>query len=125
MRDGEVSKAQLDRAKDILSLVGLAGAMTKRPSELSGGMQQRVAIARALVLHPPLVLADEPTGNLDTASSDEVFSLMRKMRSELNTAFIIVTHDSRLAVCCDRIIELTDGKIEKDGPGPSTPVLQP
>ncbi len=88
-------------------------------------MQQRVAIAPALVLHPPLVLADEPTGNLDTASSDKVFSLMRKMRSELNTAFIIVTHDSRLAVRCDRIIELIDGEIEKDGPGPSTPVLQP
>lgn len=117
MRDGEVSRVQLDRAKEILALVGLADAMNKRPSELSGGMQQRVAIARALVLHPPLVLADEPTGNLDTASSDEVFSLMRRMRSELNTAFIIVTHDSRLAARCDRTIELIDGRIENDGPG--------
>jgi lipoprotein-releasing system ATP-binding protein len=124
MRDGEVTKAQLDRAKEILSLVGLESAMTKRPSELSGGMQQRVAIARALVLHPPLVLADEPTGNLDTASSDEVFALMRTMRSELNTAFIVVTHDSRLAARCDRIIELIDGKIESDGPGRPAPILK-
>jgi lipoprotein-releasing system ATP-binding protein len=121
MREGEVSKIQLDRAKEILALVGLAQAMEKRPSELSGGMQQRVAIARALVLHPPLVLADEPTGNLDTASSDEVFSLMRKMRAELNTAFIVVTHDPRLAARCDRTIELVDGKIEKDGPNMSPP----
>jgi lipoprotein-releasing system ATP-binding protein len=116
MRDGKISKTQLERAKEILSLVGLSDAMTKRPSELSGGMQQRVAIARALVLRPPLVLADEPTGNLDTVSSDEVFSLMRKMRAELDTAFIVVTHDSRLAARCDRIIELIDGKIEADGP---------
>jgi lipoprotein-releasing system ATP-binding protein len=116
MRDGEISKTQLERAMEILSLVGLSDAMTKRPSELSGGMQQRVAIARALVLRPPLVLADEPTGNLDTVSSDEVFSLMRKMRAELDTAFIVVTHDPRLAARCDRIIELIDGKIEADGP---------
>jgi lipoprotein-releasing system ATP-binding protein len=121
MRDGEISKTQLERAKEILSLVGLSDAMAKRPSELSGGMQQRVAIARALVLRPPLVLADEPTGNLDTVSSDEVFALMRKMRAELDTAFIVVTHDSRLAARCDRIIELIDGKIEADGP--NRPVL--
>jgi lipoprotein-releasing system ATP-binding protein len=114
MRDGEVSKVQLERAKEILARVGLAQAMNKRPSELSGGMQQRVAIARALVLHPPLVLADEPTGNLDTASSDDVFSLMRTMRAELNTAFIVVTHDPRLAARCDRTIELIDGRIEQD-----------
>jgi lipoprotein-releasing system ATP-binding protein len=94
--------------------VGLENAMTKRPGELSGGMQQRVAIARALVLNPPLVLADEPTGNLDTASSDEVFTLLRSMHAELNISFIIVTHDPRLAARCDRIIELVDGRIARD-----------
>ena len=89
-------------------------AMHKRPGELSGGMQQRVAIARALVLEPPLVLADEPTGNLDRAASDEVFALLRDMHDKLDTSFIVVTHDPRLAARCDRVIELVDGRIERD-----------
>jgi lipoprotein-releasing system ATP-binding protein len=96
--------------------VGLAKAMDKRPGELSGGMQQRVAIARALVMQPPLVLADEPTGNLDTASSDEVFALMRRMHAERGTAFVVVTHDPRLAARCDRVVELVDGRIARDEP---------
>jgi lipoprotein-releasing system ATP-binding protein len=79
-------------------------------------MQQRVAIARALVLEPPLVLADEPTGNLDTASSDEVFALMRRMHAGQATSFLVVTHDPRLAARCDRVIELVDGRVESDGP---------
>jgi lipoprotein-releasing system ATP-binding protein len=114
MRDGRVDAAQQERARALLAQVGLADAMDKRPGELSGGMQQRVAIARALVLSPPLVLADEPTGNLDRASSDEVFALLRRMHAELNTSFIIVTHDPRLAARCDRVIELVDGRIERD-----------
>ena len=80
-----------------------------------------VAIARALVLEPPLVLADEPTGNLDRASSDEVFALMRRMHAELNTSFLIVTHDPRLAERCDRIIELVDGRVESDERPVKTP----
>jgi lipoprotein-releasing system ATP-binding protein len=115
MREGRVSPAQRERARALLASVGLAGAMHQRPGELSGGMQQRVAIARALVLEPPLVLADEPTGNLDRASSDEVFALLRRMHAELNTSFVIVTHDPRLAARCDRLIELVDGRIERDG----------
>ena len=115
MREGRVSAAQRARALAVLAAVGLAKAVDKRPGELSGGMQQRVAIARALVLQPPLVLADEPTGNLDRASSDEVFALMRTMHAELGTAFLIVTHDPRLAERCDRVIELVDGHIEHDG----------
>ena len=114
MREGRVSAAQRDRARAVLAAVGLGNAMGKHPGELSGGMQQRVAIARALVLEPPLVLADEPTGNLDRASSDEVFALMRRMHAELNTSFLVVTHDPRLAARCDRIIELVDGRIERD-----------
>lgn len=114
MREGRVSAAQNAQARAMLDAVGLSKAMQKRPSELSGGMQQRVAIARALVLNPPLVLADEPTGNLDTASSNEVFTLLRKLHSELNISFVVVTHDPRLAARCDRIVELVDGRIERD-----------
>ena len=114
MREGRVSSAQNERARTMLAAVGLENAMNKRPSELSGGMQQRVAIARALVLNPPLVLADEPTGNLDTASSNEVFTLLRRLHAELNISFVIVTHDPRLATRCDRIIEIVDGRIERD-----------
>ena len=114
MREGRVTPLALERARIVLKSVGLENAMAKRPGELSGGMQQRVAIARALVLEPPLVLADEPTGNLDTASSDDVFALMRRMHAELNTSFLIVTHDSRLAARCDRVIELVDGHIQRD-----------
>ncbi len=116
MREGRVTPQQLERARAVLAAVGLADAMAKRPGELSGGMQQRVAIARALVLEPPLVLADEPTGNLDRAASDEVFALMRRMHAELHTSFLVVTHDPRLAARCDRVIELVDGRIEQDAP---------
>jgi lipoprotein-releasing system ATP-binding protein len=115
MREGQVSRARREHAQSVLAAVGLAEAMHKRPGELSGGMQQRVAIARALVMRPPLILADEPTGNLDRASSDEVFALMRRMHAELDTSFLIVTHDPRLAERCDRIVELVDGHIERDG----------
>jgi lipoprotein-releasing system ATP-binding protein len=116
MREGRVTPQQLERARAVLAAVGLEDAMAKRPGELSGGMQQRVAIARALVLEPPLVLADEPTGNLDRAASDEVFALMRRMHAELHTSFLVVTHDPRLAARCDRVIELVDGRIEHDAP---------
>ena len=114
MSQGRVSAPDRERARELLEAVGLAGAMNKRPSELSGGMQQRVAIARALVLGPPLVLADEPTGNLDTASSDEVFVLLRRIHAERGTSFVVVTHDPRLAARCDRLVELIDGRIARD-----------
>lgn len=115
-RDGVVSRAQRERARELLAAVGLSHAMDRKPAQLSGGMQQRVAIARALMLEPPLVLADEPTGNLDTASSSEVFALMRDIHRRVGTTFLIVTHDPRLAARCDRIIELVDGRIDRDGP---------
>jgi lipoprotein-releasing system ATP-binding protein len=115
-RDGHVSMAVRERAKSLLEGVGLAAAMQRKPPELSGGMQQRVAIARALVLQPALVLADEPTGNLDTASSDEVFALLRRIHEQDGTSFLVVTHDPRLAARCDRVIELVDGRIARDAP---------
>ena len=116
MSEGHVSAQQLARARELLDAVGLAQAMNKRPAELSGGMQQRVAIARALVQSPALVLADEPTGNLDTASSDEVFVLLRRMHAERGTSFVVVTHDPRLAARCDRLVALVDGRIARDEP---------
>jgi len=116
MRDGAFTQAIRADARGLLSAVGLSDAADKRPGELSGGMQQRVAIARALALAPDLVLADEPTGNLDTHSADEAFALLRRFNRERGCAFIIVTHDPRLAARCDRVIELRDGMIERDGP---------
>ena len=116
MREGRVSARQLAHARELLAAVGLANALDKRPAELSGGMQQRVAIARALVQEPALVLADEPTGNLDTASSDEVFVQLRRIHAERGVTFIIVTHDPRLGARCDRMVELVDGQISRDEP---------
>ncbi|MDP2449320.1 MAG: ABC transporter ATP-binding protein [Polaromonas sp.] len=121
MRGGHVSTKQREHARALLASVGLANAMDKRPGELSGGMQQRVAIARALVMEPALVLADEPTGNLDTASSDEVFVQLRRMHLELGTTFVVVTHDPRLAARCDRLVELIDGRIARDEAVTHTP----
>ncbi|MBX9960869.1 MAG: ABC transporter ATP-binding protein [Burkholderiaceae bacterium] len=114
MAEGRVAARHEQQARELLAAVGLSRAFDKRPSELSGGMQQRVAIARALVMNPALVLADEPTGNLDTASSDEVFALLRRMHAERGTSFVVVTHDPRLAARCDRIVELVDGRIARD-----------
>ena len=121
MREGRVSTEQREHARGLLASLGLAAAMGKRPGELSGGMQQRVAIARALVMSPALVLADEPTGNLDTASSDEVFVQLRRMHVELGTTFVVVTHDPRLAARCDRLVELIDGRIARDEAVTHTP----
>jgi len=108
---GRPAPGMAERAEQLLRAVGLGDALHKKPAELSGGMQQRVAIARALAMSPPLVLADEPTGNLDTHTADDVFALMRRFNAEEGVAFLIVTHDPRLAERCDRRIELVDGRI--------------
>ena len=121
MSEGRVTPAQHERARGLLDAVGLGAALNKRPAELSGGMQQRVAIARALVMDPPLVLADEPTGNLDTASSAEVFALLRRIHAERRTSFVVVTHDPRLGARCDRLVELVDGRIHQDRATPPSP----
>ncbi|MEI7447366.1 MAG: ABC transporter ATP-binding protein [Burkholderiales bacterium] len=113
IRDGRIGAAARARAESLLDAVGLAAAKRRKPSQLSGGMQQRVAIARALMQDPPLVLADEPTGNLDTASSQAIFELMRRFNRESGTAFLIVTHDPRIADRCDRVIELIDGQLAR------------
>ena len=110
--EGPVTPARREAARDLLRAVGLGDRLDYLPRKLSGGQQQRVAIARALSLAPPLVLADEPTGNLDTHSADEIFALMRKFNAESGVAFLVVTHDPRLAHRCDRIVTLVDGRIE-------------
>jgi lipoprotein-releasing system ATP-binding protein len=113
---GPVTEQRREAARDVLRAVGLGDRLDYLPRKLSGGQQQRVAIARALALTPPLVLADEPTGNLDTHSADEIFALMRRFNAERGVAFLIVTHDPRLARRCDRIVELVDGTIAGERP---------
>jgi lipoprotein-releasing system ATP-binding protein len=107
-------------AMELLRRVGLRGAEYKRPSQLSGGMQQRVAIARALSMSPRLILADEPTGNLDTHSADDVFALLREFNHDFGSACLIVTHDPRLAQRCDRQVEIVDGRLTDGSSLPAT-----
>ena len=118
---GFATKELRERSRAMLEAVGLADRIDYLTTDLSGGQQQRVAIARALVRSPPLVLADEPTGNLDTVSSGEVFSLMRRFNRESRTTFLIVTHDPRIADQCDRVVEIVDGRVRSDRrtPAPS------
>ncbi len=99
------------RAKEALAKVGLAERIHHRPIELSGGEQQRVAIARAIVKNPDLFLADEPTGQLDSHSGDEVISLLTSLHAEHDITMLIVTHDAKIAQCCQRIIHLKDGEV--------------
>ena len=108
---GRPDAEMFERAGGLLDQVGLAERKHYLANRLSGGQQQRVAIARALCMNPKLVLADEPTGNLDTHSADDVFALLRTINRQAGTTFLIVTHDPRLASRCDRIIELVDGSI--------------
>jgi len=105
-----------ETAAALLDKVGLTPWRDHRATDISGGQQQRVAIARALAMNPALVLADEPSGNLDTKSADSVFDVMRNVNETSGTTFLIVTHDPRLAQRCDRIIELVDGRIVSDKP---------
>lgn len=99
------------RAKELLSALGLGDRLRHRPTELSGGQQQRVAIARALANNPPLLLADEPTGNLDTESGQLVMDALEQIRHEVGTTVVIVTHDPQLAERADRVLTLIDGVI--------------
>ncbi|MDY3330547.1 MAG: ATP-binding cassette domain-containing protein, partial [Pelistega sp.] len=99
------------KAEVVLGKVGLAERVLHRPGELSGGERQRVALARALVANPVLVLADEPTGNLDTETAENMFSLLKEVNREFNTAFIIVTHDPKLAALADRQLVMEKGQL--------------
>ncbi|WP_368490102.1 ABC transporter ATP-binding protein [Clostridium sp. BJN0013] len=106
-------KKAKDRAKELLDLVGIADLRKKNVYDLSGGEQQRVAIARALMNKPKIILADEPTGNLDSTNAREIYNLFRSINSKFDTTFIIVTHDENIASKADRIIKIKDGKVQK------------
>jgi putative ABC transport system ATP-binding protein len=99
------------RAMEVLAKIGLSDRVNHRPTELSGGEQQRVAIARALVKNPPLILADEPTGNLDSHSGEEVISILTSLHDEQDITMVIVTHDQNIAHHCQRIVHLKDGQV--------------
>ena len=111
--NGTPAQERLERAKHVLAQVDLAERMMHKPNELSGGQRQRVAIARALVNHPSILLADEPTGNLDSATGDEIMALFAQLHESGNT-IILVTHEADIALHAHRVIRLRDGKVEKD-----------
>jgi ABC-type lipoprotein export system ATPase subunit len=113
IHQGDVTEAEYARVVRPLQRVGLGHRLANHPDEMSGGEQQRCAIVRALANAPQIILADEPTGNLDSRSSQEVFALMREMNREMGVAFVMVTHDDRLAQAADRILLIEDGLLRE------------
>lgn len=111
---GKVDKSKEARAHELMELVGLSKVENNLAGNMSGGQQQRTAIARSLINNPKLILADEPTGNLDSDTSEIIYDLLRKINKEFNTTFVIITHDRRIAEKTDRIIEVKDGYINSD-----------
>jgi lipoprotein-releasing system ATP-binding protein len=119
LASGRPNEQMRATARDLLEKVGLTQWQNSRATNMSGGQQQRVAIARALALNPALILADEPTGNLDTQSADNVFQLMKQVSAASKTTVLLVTHNMDLARRCDRIIELVDGRLVSDHATPA------
>ncbi len=114
IKNGKVTKEILKKAEDTMKLVGLEKVKNNPAAKMSGGQQQRTAIARSLINDPKIILADEPTGNLDSDTTENIYDLMRTINQELGTTFIIITHDRRIAEKADRIIEIKDGRINID-----------
>jgi lipoprotein-releasing system ATP-binding protein len=108
---GRKKKEVINRAEELLQLLGLSGRLENKPQQLSGGEQQRVAVARALINNPSIVMADEPTGNLDSANARDLHELFIDLRKQFNQTFLIVTHNEELAQMSDRIVHMKDGKI--------------
>lgn len=114
IRAGRVPKEDLARAEELMDLVGLEKVKNNLATNMSGGQQQRTAIARALMNQPQIILADEPTGNLDSDTTETIYNLLREINQTLGTTFVIITHDRRIAEKTDRIIEIQDGRIRMD-----------
>ena len=110
----KITKEILDRAHELLDFVGLTKVKNNLAKNMSGGQQQRTAIARSLINNPKIILADEPTGNLDSDSTEQVYTLLREINAKYKTTFIIITHDRKIAEKADRIIEIKDGRINLD-----------
>ncbi|NCC83595.1 MAG: ABC transporter ATP-binding protein [Clostridia bacterium] len=111
---GSVPKEKLARAHELMDLVGLEKVKNNLASNMSGGQQQRTAIARALMNDPKIILADEPTGNLDSDTTEVIYNLLREINEKMGTTFVVITHDRRIAEKADRIIEIKDGRIAMD-----------
>ncbi len=114
IQNGKVTKEIIAKAEDTLRLVGLEKVKNNMANKMSGGQQQRTAIARALINNPKIILADEPTGNLDSDSTENIYDLLRSINEEFKTTFIVITHDRRIAEKADRIVEIKDGRINMD-----------
>ncbi len=114
IKNGKVSNEALKRAKDLIEIVGLNKVINNKATDLSGGQQQRAAIARSLINNPRIILGDEPTGNLDSETTETVYNLLRDINNEYKSTFIVITHDKRIAEKADRIIEIKDGRIFAD-----------
>lgn len=114
IQDENISKEIRDRADELMNLVGLEKVKNNLATNMSGGQQQRTAIARALMNNPKIILADEPTGNLDSDSTENIYNLLRDINEKMKTTFLIITHDRKIAEKADRIIEIRDGKIAMD-----------
>ncbi|TCS82078.1 ABC transporter ATP-binding protein [Tepidibacillus fermentans] len=113
IKSGKVSKDIIKRANELLDLVDLSNVKNNLATEISGGQQQRTAIARAMMNSPKIILADEPTGNLDSESTENIYQLMREINQTFKTTFIVITHDNMIAEKADRIIEIKDGRINE------------
>ncbi len=114
IRHGQVSRKELARAEEIMDLVGLSKVRHNLATKMSGGQQQRTAIARALMNTPKIILADEPTGNLDSDTTETIYNLLREINESMGTTFVVITHDRRIAEKADRIVEIRDGRIALD-----------
>lgn len=114
IKNKKANKEIIDRAEELMDLVGISSVRSNLSTDMSGGQQQRTAIARALINNPKIVLADEPTGNLDSQSTENVYRILRDINKKTNTTFVIITHDRRIAEKADRIVEIKDGRVNMD-----------